>query len=173
MDDKKVIPIGSKTPPERASRRLLPLSQDSMGMQRTAKILKDLFQTMNVFGRQPESLRVIIPLFQADLGEYPIEAVELAFASWRQESSAFPTPFDILNILRFDPDESVEDPNGYQGWYVKRSALKPGDPGYIKPPALWQEISMWNAAMNAPHGRMIGDIATGIIRQIERQREDG
>lgn len=127
---------------------------------------------MNVFGRTPESLKVIIRSFQDDLADYPIGAVELAFTSWRRDNSAFPTPFDILNILRFDPDESVEDPNGYQGWYVKRSALKPGDPGYIKPPALWQEISMWNAAMNAPHGRMIGDIATGIIRQIERQRQD-
>ncbi|MCK9994453.1 MAG: hypothetical protein Dbin4_02973 [Alphaproteobacteria bacterium] len=126
---------------------------------------------MNIFGRTPESLTAIIRLFQADLADYPIGAVELAFTSWRRDNSAFPTPFDILNILRYDPDESVEDPIGYAGWYVKRRDLKPGDTGYIKPPALWREISMWNAAMNAQPGRMIGDVATGIIRQIERRRE--
>ena len=177
MDD-KIIPINQPTkssampPSERASKPLLPLSQDGPGMQRTAKMLTDMFETLNVFGRKTESLKVIIPLFLSSLGRYPVEAVHLAFDSWLAESGAFPTPFDILNILRFDPDESVEDPNGYQGWYVKRSDLKPGDQGYIKPPALWREISAAVAAMNAPHGRMIGDIASGIIRQIERRRQD-
>lgn len=95
---------------------------------------------MNVFGREPGSLRVIIPLFLNDLGGYPADAVELALASWRQDSSVFPTPHDILKILRFDLDESVPDPRGFQGWFVKRAVLLPGDEGYIKPPALGGEI---------------------------------
>lgn len=177
--DEKIIPIQqaskteSRTPLSRQNWRSQSVGNDPRAQMRLAELLTDAFTTMNTFGRTPESLTAIIRLFQADLGGYPIEAVELAFASWRQNNSAFPTPFDILNILRFDPDESVEDPNGYAGWYVKRSDLKPGDQGYIKPPALWREIGAAVAAMNAPHGRMIGDIASGIIRQIERQREDG
>lgn len=157
MDD-KIIPIDpakpsrSTPPPERASPTCLRLSQDALGMKRMAELLTDMFKMMNVFGREPGSLRVILRYFQTDLGEYPIEAVELAFASWRQDSSAFPTPFDILNILRFDPDESVPDPNDYPGWYVKRGSLKPGDAGYIKPPARHLEISavMKNFAPHVP-----------------------
>ncbi|MCK9994421.1 MAG: hypothetical protein Dbin4_02941 [Alphaproteobacteria bacterium] len=157
MDD-KIIPINEAnqnrltTPPERGFASPLKISQDAKGMMRLAELLMDMFKVMNIFGREPGSLKVIIPLFQNDLGEYPIEAVELAFASWRQDSSAFPTPFDILNILRFDPDESVPDPNDYPGWYVKRGSLKPGDAGYIKPPARHLEISavMKNFAPRVP-----------------------
>ena len=177
--DEKIIPIQqaskteSRTPLPPQNWRSQSVGQSPRAQMRLAELLTDAFTAMNVFGRTPESLKVIIRLFQADLAGYPIEAVELAFASWRRDNSAFPTPFDILNILRYDPDESVEDPIGYQGWYVKRSDLKPGDQGYIKPPALWREIGAAVAAMNASHRRMIGDIASGIIRQIERQREDG
>ena len=150
---------------------------------------------MNVFGRTPESLKAIIRLFQADLADYPIGAVELAFTSWRRDNTAFPTPFDILNILRYDPDESVEDPIGFQGWYVKRRDLKPGDLGYIKPPALAGEIAALLKSPPRPQigdstavggrllshtrpeeaqrpsganleGRMVGDIASGIIRRL-------
>lgn len=176
--DEKIITIQqaskteSRTPLSRQNWRSQSVGNDPRAQMRLAELLTDAFTTMNTFGRTPESLTAIIRSFQDDLGGYPIEAVELAFASWRQNNSAFPTPFDILNILRFDPDESVEDPNGYQGWYVKRSDLKPGDAGYIKPPLLWREISAAVAAMKVSPGRMIGDVSAGIIRRLERQRAD-
>lgn len=145
--DGKIIPISEANrtklnkPLKTDSVPILRLSQDGPGMKRVAEILTGMFQVMNTFGRTPNALKAIIPSFLTDLAEYPIEALELAFRSWRQDNSAFPTPHDILNILRFDPDESVLDPCGYAGWFVKRGSLKPGDEGYIKPPAFAGEIS--------------------------------
>lgn len=175
MEDGKIILMGganrtkSNRPHGMASGPVLPLSQDGPGMQRVAQILTALFQTMNIFGRPPASLKVIIPFFLADLWEYPIQAIELAFASWRRDNSAFPTPHDILNILRFDLNESVPDPIGYPGWFVRRADLKPGDDGYISPPALAGEIhAVIESFREQAPGKVIGEIATGVIERIGR-----
>lgn len=57
------------------------------------------FDTLNVYGKEPEQLANITKLFQLVLGRFHISQVEGAFAQYLATNSTMPTPADIVKII--------------------------------------------------------------------------
>lgn len=57
------------------------------------------FDTLNVYGKEPEQLGNITKLFQLILGRFQISQVEFAFAKYLETHSVMPTPADIVKII--------------------------------------------------------------------------
>jgi chromosome condensin MukBEF MukE localization factor len=55
---------------------------------------------MKTYGKEPESLESILPLFQSALAEYPIEKITRALDIHASRSQEFPTRFDIVSLIK-------------------------------------------------------------------------
>ncbi len=53
-----------------------------------------------IYGRQPENIEVINRLFHSILGKFSSEKVIRAFEIWLEKSQEFPTPADIVGIIK-------------------------------------------------------------------------
>jgi hypothetical protein len=58
------------------------------------------FVIQKLYGRQPENIEVINQTFHSVLGKYPADAVMRAFEVWLERSQEFPTPADIVGLIR-------------------------------------------------------------------------
>ena len=65
-------------------------------------MLVDCFQTLDIFGRKPEQLNSIVKIHLLALQEYTQEQIEKSFLQWIKTQSKFPTPTDIINIIKSD-----------------------------------------------------------------------
>lgn len=71
----------------------------SMETTETLKeLLRQSFDIFNVYGKKPAQMRNILLGFQEALKEFSEDVIEYAFREWLKESSAFPTPSDIVKI---------------------------------------------------------------------------
>lgn len=77
----------------------LALSSHPEGQKQLAKRLYDEFHAMKTYGKEPESLQSIIPLFATALAKYPIDLVMKAFDTHAARCQEFPTRFDIVNLI--------------------------------------------------------------------------
>jgi len=55
---------------------------------------------MKTYGKEPESLESILPLFQSALADYPIDRIMLALDIHASRSQEFPTRFDIVSLIK-------------------------------------------------------------------------
>lgn len=85
---------------EQQSLVALPLNQDSPSRQQLAARLYRDFYAMKTYGKEPESLESIVSLFNESLANFPFEKINAAFIIHAQRSQEFPTPSDIVGLIR-------------------------------------------------------------------------
>lgn len=87
-------------PQELKASQQLALSDSPENKDRLDELLAGCFALQKMYGRAPESMETIVVLFHSILGKYPGEKVTRAFEIWLEQSQEFPTPADIIGIIR-------------------------------------------------------------------------
>ena len=67
---------------------------------RLSELLLMCYETLDVFGKQPEQLETIKAAFQLILADYPIEAIEGAFKVYLRDNTVMPKPANIVKIIK-------------------------------------------------------------------------
>ena len=83
------------------SQRLV-LSESRESKNRLDEMLGACLALQKLYGRDVANAGTIIDLFQRMMGEYPADKVIKAFEIWMKRSQEFPTPADIINLIRRD-----------------------------------------------------------------------
>jgi len=63
-------------------------------------LVRQSFDGLNTFARDPAGLKTTTKLFIDVLKEFQIEVITAAFMTWASENSAMPTPADISKICK-------------------------------------------------------------------------
>lgn len=98
------------------------LLEDPKGKQELATILFQCFQSLKLYGKEPEALEATVAMFQIVLADYPFEKVKAAFAFYLKHSSELPAPADIANII-----ERGNKPPFDRAVYIAISKKQPED----------------------------------------------
>lgn len=86
-----------------------PLSSDFEGRKRLSNLLAMCYDSLNLFGKEPEQLVATTRLFHMILADYSIEVVEDAFKKYMKIHTNMPAPADIVNIIE-PPAPKIEWP---------------------------------------------------------------
>lgn len=62
-------------------------------------MLTDCFDTMKLYGKEPEQLGALCRVFKRVLGEYPWYLIECGFEDYLKRNDEMPTPADIVNLI--------------------------------------------------------------------------
>jgi hypothetical protein len=76
------------------------LRQTHEGNGALAVALFEQFELLNVWGKSPDSLETIARAFAEHLADYPLDKIMAAFKVHAGRNSTFPTPADILGLIR-------------------------------------------------------------------------
>lgn len=57
------------------------------------------FQSLNVYGKEPEALENVVSIFTLVLADYPMEKIRQAFGYYLKFNDQMPTPSAIVNII--------------------------------------------------------------------------
>ena len=79
-----------------------PISRDRQGAAEMGLMLAQSFDTLKLYGKQPEQLESAVAMFRLVLADYPIEKIRNAFAVYFKRYSEFPAPADIVQIIERD-----------------------------------------------------------------------
>ncbi len=85
-------------------------------------MLAQCFQSLKTYGKEPEQLEAIIPMFMMVLADYPFDEIEQAFAFYLKTNNEMPAPSDIANII-----ERGGKPPFSQAVYSSASRKNPED----------------------------------------------
>jgi hypothetical protein len=97
------------------------------------------FVIQKVYGRQPENVELINQAFHSVLGKFPANSVIRAFELWLERSQEFPTPADIVGLIRRNGKPPLS-----QARYV---AIQKKD-GEHRTPEDWQYLREYEAALS-------------------------
>lgn len=75
------------------------LHRDTQGKAHLATMLFQCFQTLKLYGKEPEQLEAVITTFNMVLADYPFEKIEQAFSFYLKHHNELPAPADIANII--------------------------------------------------------------------------
>ena len=75
------------------------LRTDGAGQKALAVMLQQCFQTLRIYGKEPEALESVIAMFRLVLADYPVEKIINGFGVWLKRSNEMPTPADIAGII--------------------------------------------------------------------------
>ncbi len=78
----------------------LALRDNREAQDRLDNMIAGCFVIQKLYGRQPENIEVINRTFHSTLSNYPAASVIRAFETWMQRSQEFPTPADIVSLIR-------------------------------------------------------------------------
>lgn len=78
----------------------LKLHESKEAQLRLDNLLLACFSVQKMYGRQPENIEVINQVFHNILGKYPSGIALKAFEVWMERSQEFPTPADIVNLIK-------------------------------------------------------------------------
>lgn len=92
-------PTAPKPPSCAQQSQAVTLRQDQAGRKEVATIIYQCFQSLKLYGKEPEALEATVAMFQMVLADYPIERVRQGFAFYLRHNSEMPTPADIANII--------------------------------------------------------------------------
>lgn len=81
-------------------RSALALHENEGAQTRLDALLVGCFTAQKLYGRDPGSLEAVNQVFHSVLGRYPGEQVVRAFEIWVERSQEFPTPADIVGLIR-------------------------------------------------------------------------
>lgn len=62
-------------------------------------MLAQCFQSLRLYGKEPEALEATVAMFQMVLADYPINRIEQGFAYYLKHNNEMPAPADIANII--------------------------------------------------------------------------
>lgn len=89
-----------------------------------------------MYGRAPESTKTISNLFHSLLAPYPAHKVIKAFETWIEKSQEFPTPADIIGLIKRNGRAAITDAQ-----YIAVSKMM----GEDRSPADWQLMRDYEA----------------------------
>lgn len=109
----KVMGTGKETQPIESQQQKEKPFQNSVSQEEMQKrwkiqlteLVSQCFNSLNTYGKSPEQLPDIIKMFVLVLQEYNIQTIQRAFAQYLRQSSAMPTPADIVNIIEPPQEE--------------------------------------------------------------------
>lgn len=78
----------------------LQLSESKESKSQLDRYLLGCFSVQKLYGRDIANAETVTELFHAMLGQYPAAQVLKAFELWLQRSQEFPTPADIIGIIK-------------------------------------------------------------------------
>ena len=76
------------------------LSESSSAQSRLDSLLLGCYTAQKLYGRDPGSLESVNEVFHHVLGRHPADQVINAFTIWIERSQEFPTPADIVGLIR-------------------------------------------------------------------------
>jgi hypothetical protein len=85
--------------------KALPIQQDIESQKKLGLLIMDCFNTLNMYGKQPEQIESYNRIFQAMLGEYKFMVIKDAFFKYMKTNTTLPTPADIIKLIRIHKDE--------------------------------------------------------------------
>lgn len=85
---------------QQVSQESLPLKKNSQATAKFSDLLAACFALQKMYGRAPESMESVTLLFHSILGNYPAKRVIRAFETWLERSQEFPTPADIIGLIK-------------------------------------------------------------------------
>lgn len=88
----------SKLPPKESHALLL--AESSKSKATLDKLILGCFAVQKLYGRDLGNAEHVTDLFHRLLGHYPAEKVLLSFERWLKTSQEFPTPADIIGLIR-------------------------------------------------------------------------
>ena len=62
-------------------------------------MLQQCFQTLRIYGKEPEALESVLAMFRLVLADYEMGEITDAFRIWLKRSNEMPTPADIAGII--------------------------------------------------------------------------
>ena len=65
----------------------------------------DCYNTLNLYGKQPEQLESYGRVFQMVLAEYKFSSIKEAFVRYLKNGTTLPTPADIIKLISIHKDE--------------------------------------------------------------------
>lgn len=80
--------------------RGLRLSESNENKAKLDRMMMGCFAVQKLYGRDLGNAGVITEMFHAMLGKYPATHVVRAFELWLERSQEFPTPADIIGIIK-------------------------------------------------------------------------
>ena len=75
------------------------MSNDAEAKKALDVILFDLFQTLTLYGKEPEALESMSRIFKMILSEYRFEDIKKAFVYYLKYFKGMPEPSDIVTII--------------------------------------------------------------------------
>lgn len=75
------------------------LAECSKAKKSLAVALHHSFQSLSVYGKEPEALESMVFIFNLTLSEYTWHQIENAFKFYWKHYKGFPEPSDIVNII--------------------------------------------------------------------------
>ncbi len=72
------------------------------------RIYRD-FNALKTYGKEPESLKSIISLFNETLADYGFEEINQAMTEHVKQSPEFPTPHDIVKLINLARAQEARD----------------------------------------------------------------
>ena len=75
------------------------LLQDSKGKLELETMLFQCFQSLKLYGKEPEAFEGTVAMFQMILADYPIQKIREAFKFYLKTHNEMPAPADIANII--------------------------------------------------------------------------
>ena len=94
--------IKRNAPKPQSSEPQLPvatLGQDPEAKQELATMLFQCFQTLKLYGKEPEALEAAADIFQMVLADFTMDQIRRAFVLHLKRSNEMPAPADIANII--------------------------------------------------------------------------
>lgn len=67
-------------------------------------MLYQCFQSLRLYGKEPEALEGTVAMFQLVLADYSIDEIRRGFTEYLKRNSDMPAPADIVNII--DPPKT-------------------------------------------------------------------
>ena len=95
----KELPASQKELSRPSCEEIKVISECEQSQKAVNVIIYDLFQSLKIYGKEPEALESIIRVFKMTLGEYTRVQVENAFRYYLKYFHGFPEPSDIVTII--------------------------------------------------------------------------
>lgn len=76
------------------------LSESKPHQNKLDEMLVACLTLQKLYGRDVANTETVIELFQKIMGKYPADKVIRAFEIWMERSQEFPTPSDIVNLIK-------------------------------------------------------------------------
>lgn len=136
-------------------------------------LLSQSYEIFNVFGKQPEAVKTAVQAFMMVLENRDMGDIQGAFKTWMQTSSTFPTPADILKIVKENEAHRRHMALQEENIAIVREAIGNAPPK-IKSPTVpwfglqWSQFTDQHRQQLERHLDELGDKAPGYIQYLNQ-----